>query len=213
MRKSKHNKPSLWVNFLVLALIFALLCPAGVIAEENLGTVKVRVVDSVQRDASEVASLGANYREPFGEILATTEVPITAGLTMRGALDKALATKGITVSGASNYVSGLGPVTSADGTRTVAKLSEFDGGDLSGWMVTLNDWFINQGANSFPVKDGDVVEFCYTCNWGVDVDGDINNTDTSLKNLSINEGTLSPQYASNTKKLYLDASSCNKNNS
>ncbi|HWQ41474.1 MAG TPA: cell wall-binding repeat-containing protein [Desulfosporosinus sp.] len=172
-------------------------------APTNLGTVKVRVVDNVQRRASEVASLGANYRQPFGEILPPTDVAITEGLTMRGALEKALATKNMNAYGAANYVSGIGPVTSADGRRTVTKLSEFDSGMQSGWMVTLNDWFINAGVNSFVVKDGDVVEFCYTCNLGVDVDGDVNNTNTTLKALSSSAGTLSPTFTPATKNYTL----------
>lgn len=168
-----------------------------------LGTVKVRVADNVQRLASEVGSLGENYRQPFGEILAQTEVEVTPGLTMRGALEKALATKDMTVFGAANYISGIGPVTSADGKRTVARLSEFNGGDQSGWMVTLNDWFINSGANNFVVKDGDVVELYYTCNLGADVGGDFNNPDTSLKTLTISSGTLSPNYSQETKNYVL----------
>jgi len=188
--KINHNKVSCWLKFLVLAVLLALLCPAGAAAQEklnvgltaaNLGSVKVRVVDNVQRLANEVATLDPKYQEPFGVILPTTEIPITEGLTMRGALEKGLATKNINVYGAQNYVSGIGPVTSADRTRTVDRLSEFDGGRYSGWMVTLNDWFINAGANSFTVKDGDVVEFCYTCNLGVDVDGDFYNTGYVLK--------------------------------
>lgn len=212
MYKTKHNNASRWLKFLVLTVILALLCPAGAAAQErssnglaaaNLGMVKVRVVDNVQRLANEVSSLEPNYREPFGVILPTTEIPITEGLNMRGALENALATKNIRVYGAQNYVSGIGPVTSADGTRTVDKLSEFDGGRNSGWMVNLNDWFINAGANSFTVKDGDVVEFCYTCNSGVDVDGDFYNTDTSLRSLSVSTGTLSPGFSSGIKNYSL----------
>lgn len=212
MYKINHNKVSCWLKFLVLAVLLALLCPAGAAAQEklnvgltaaNLGSVKIRVVDNVQRLANEVATLDPKYQEPFGEILPTTEIPITEGLTMRGALEKGLATQNINVYGAQNYVSGIGPVTSADRTRTVDRLSEFDGGRYSGWMVTLNDWFINAGANSFPVKDGDVVEFCYTCNLGVDVDGDFYNTDTSLRSLFVSTGTLSPGFSSGTKNYSL----------
>ncbi|ACV62822.1 hypothetical protein Dtox_1987 [Desulfofarcimen acetoxidans DSM 771] len=169
----------------------------------DLGTVKVRVVDNVQRLAGDLANISSDYREPFGEILPLTEVEITEGLTMRGALEKALATKSITVYGAVDYVSGIGPVTSADGSRKVAKLSEFDSGSQSGWMVTLNDWFINAGANTFTVKDGDVVEFCYTCNLGADLGSGFNNPDTSLKALSVNKGVLNPVFAPGTKEYIL----------
>ncbi|SFG56905.1 Cadherin-like beta sandwich domain-containing protein [Desulfotomaculum arcticum] len=176
---------------------------APTVAATDLGTVKVRVVDNVQRQEQEVANLSPAYREPFGEILPTTEVAITEGMTIRDALEAALATQSMTVYGAEDYVKGIGPVTSEDGTRTVDKLSEFDSGNKSGWMVSLNDWFINAGAHTFTVADGDVVEWFYTCNMGADLGADFNNQDTSLKALAVSKGILSPVFTPETKQYTL----------
>ncbi len=53
----------------------------------------------------------------------------------------------------------------------VNNLYEFDCGELSGWMYKVNDWFPNYGCSRYQLKDGDVVEWVYTCSLGVDVGG------------------------------------------
>ena len=46
---------------------------------------------------------------------------------------------------------------------------EFDVGSLSGWMYNVNVWYPNYGCSRYQVKDGDVVEWCYTCDLGYDL--------------------------------------------
>ena len=53
----------------------------------------------------------------------------------------------------------------------INNLYEFDCGELSGWMYKVNDWFPNYGCSRYGLKDGDVVEWVYTCDLGVDVGG------------------------------------------
>ncbi|MGM9605844.1 MAG: DUF4430 domain-containing protein [Faecousia sp.] len=53
----------------------------------------------------------------------------------------------------------------------IHNLYEFDCGELSGWMYKVNDWFPNYGCSRYQLQDGDVVEWVYTCNLGVDVGG------------------------------------------
>ena len=53
----------------------------------------------------------------------------------------------------------------------INNLYEFDCGELSGWMYKVNDWFPNYGCSRYQLKDGDVVEWVYTCDLGVDVGG------------------------------------------
>ncbi len=48
-------------------------------------------------------------------------------------------------------------------------LYEFDGGKLSGWMYKVNGWFPNYGCSSYYLRDGDVIEWVYTCDLGKDV--------------------------------------------
>ena len=53
----------------------------------------------------------------------------------------------------------------------IHNLYEFDCGELSGWLYKVNDWFPNYGSSRYQLQDGDVVEWVYTCNLGVDVGG------------------------------------------
>lgn len=53
----------------------------------------------------------------------------------------------------------------------INNLYEFDVGELSGWMYKVNDWFPNYGASRYQLKEGDVVEWVYTCDLGRDVGG------------------------------------------
>ena len=50
-------------------------------------------------------------------------------------------------------------------------LYEFDVGNKSGWMYKVNGWFPNYGCSRYQLKDGDVIEWVYTCDLGDDVGG------------------------------------------
>lgn len=60
----------------------------------------------------------------------------------------------------SNYIEGIN------------NLYEFDCGELSGWMYRVNDWFPNYGCSRYLLKDGDEIEWLYTCDLGRDIGGD-----------------------------------------
>ena len=53
----------------------------------------------------------------------------------------------------------------------IHNLYEFDCGALSGWMYKVNGWYPNYGSSRYQLKDGDVVEWRYTCDLGNDVGG------------------------------------------
>ena len=63
------------------------------------------------------------------------------------------------------------PVYNSAYIEGVANLYEFDVGNLSGWMYQVNGWFPNYGCSRYQLKDGDVVEWVYTCDLGNDVGG------------------------------------------
>lgn len=54
----------------------------------------------------------------------------------------------------------------------IHNLYEFDCGNLSGWMYKVNGWFPNYGCSRYMLKNGDVIEWVYTCDLGRDVGGD-----------------------------------------
>lgn len=54
----------------------------------------------------------------------------------------------------------------------IANIYEYDCGELSGWMYRVNGEFPNYGCSRFELRDGDVVEWLYTCDLGKDIGGD-----------------------------------------
>ena len=53
----------------------------------------------------------------------------------------------------------------------IHNLYEFDCGELSGWMYSVNGWFPNYGCSRYALQEGDVVCWVYTCDLGYDVGG------------------------------------------
>lgn len=52
----------------------------------------------------------------------------------------------------------------------INQLYEFDCGEQSGWTYRVNGWSPNYGCSSYELKDGDVIEWLYTCqNYGADI--------------------------------------------
>ena len=87
-------------------------------------------------------------------------------------------------------------------------LSEKDGTKGSGWMGTLNDWFVNQGFAAFTYKNGslrsgDVIRVMFTTNLGEDIGGSWTNNETTLSSLEFSSGTLTPAYSSATTDYLL----------
>jgi hypothetical protein len=48
-------------------------------------------------------------------------------------------------------------------------LAEFDGGPASGWMYSVNGWYPNYSCGAYVLKEGDAVEWRYTCSQGGDL--------------------------------------------
>ncbi len=53
--------------------------------------------------------------------------------------------------------------------KSINHLYEFSCGPLSGWMFRVNGIFPNHGASKVTLKDGDRIEFLYTCDLGEDL--------------------------------------------
>ena len=53
----------------------------------------------------------------------------------------------------------------------IANLYEFDCGELSGWTYRVNGKVVGYGSSNAIIKDGDVIEWLYTCDQGRDVGG------------------------------------------
>lgn len=53
--------------------------------------------------------------------------------------------------------------------RGINHLYEFSCGPLSGWMYKVNSQFPSFGSSKYALKDGDVIEWVYTCDLGRDI--------------------------------------------
>ena len=121
--------------------------------------------------------------------LADTWIELTGESTMMGCVVEAL--DGHTVVGAeSNYIS------------SIDDLKEQQGGSMSGWMGTLNDWFTNFGFGEFTVAKGtlcagDEIRIMYT-RTAEDLGGSFGSTDTRLKALTFSAGKLAPKFSGDT---------------
>lgn len=118
--------------------------------------------------------------------LTDTWIELTGESTMMGCVVEAL--DGHTVVGTeSNYIS------------SIDNLKAFDGGTMSGWMGTLNDWFTNFGFGEFTVAKGtlcagDEIRIMYT-RTVEDLGGSFGSTDTRLKALTFSAGKLTPSFS------------------
>ena len=61
------------------------------------------------------------------------------------------------------------PIYNSAYIEGIANIYEFDCGELSGWMYKVNDWYPNYGCSRYVIKNGDTVEWNYTCNSGRDL--------------------------------------------
>lgn len=63
------------------------------------------------------------------------------------------------------------PIYNTAYVEAINNLYEFDGGELSGWYYSVNGWFPNYGSSRYALKDGDVIEWHYSCEMGHDIEG------------------------------------------
>ena len=132
--------------------------------------------------------------------------------TMMTVILRALKENGCTWTGTGGSgfgISYLSGITDSD----ICTLKEFTGGNESGWMGTLNGFFVNLSFSEFRVTkqegqesnillaDGDVIHVMYTCTGlGEDLGGTWYNSDTTLKALKVMDGDkaleLAPEFES-----------------
>ena len=163
----------------------------------QVGTVTVSVQnytnDGSSAEGENKAALEYFYRPEDQYWLERKNYPLGENDTMMTVLLRALTEKkctwlGTGGNGDEKYdfdITYLSTITDGD-----YSLAEFTGGQQSGWMGTLNDWFTNEGFANFSVKngklaDGDIISIKYTSvGLGEDVGGTWSNSDTTLKSLT-----------------------------
>ena len=157
-------------NFLAVAVIAALLIGGGFLLDiqtaEDYYSVTVTKSDAIGHvtltiRCDRVAGRAAHIPEN-GVILGETSLPIADGDTVYTILTDAARLHGIHMesSGANGlmYIHGIG------------NIYEFDFGDLSGWIYTVNGESASVGCDQYRLRDGDRVTFHYTLELGKDID-------------------------------------------
>ena len=179
---------------LALAMVLSLLPVTVFAVDGHDGQVRVRVENSTWNKAD-----GA----PWEGTLVDEWITLKDDSTMMSCVKYALEKNHYSYETASSPYGGeyLGEVNG---------LAEVDGGAQSGWMGTLNDWFVNASFSAFTAKNGtlaagDEIRVLYTkTGYGADIGGDWSTkSNTALSALSFSSGTLSPAFDKDTLEYTL----------
>ena len=100
-----------------------------------------------------------------GVILAKTTVTFYEGESVFDVLQRLCQEKGI------HMEASWTPIYNSAYVEGIHNLYEYDCGNLSGWMYRVNGWYPNYGCSRYQLKDGDTVEWRYTCDLGNDIGG------------------------------------------
>lgn len=98
-----------------------------------------------------------------GIILAPTKVTFYEGESVFDVLKRVCRENGI------HMESSWTPIYNSAYIEGIHNLYEFDCGALSGWMYCVDGWYPNYGASRYQLKDGENVQWRYTCDLGKDV--------------------------------------------
>ena len=113
-------------------------------------------------------ALDDNLREfvpPDGVILTKTEYVLRNGDTVFDILDRAVRYNKIQMEYQGAKLNSFGSVY----IQGINFLYEFSCGPLSGWMYRVDGEFPNYGCSKYELKDGQSIEWIYTCDLGQDV--------------------------------------------
>ena len=111
-------------------------------------------------DPAKTALIPAN-----GWILGSTELTFTEGESVFDVLLRVCTEKKIHMEFEET------PMYQSAYIEGIYNIYEFDCGELSGWMYSVNGWFPNYGCSRYTLSDGDVIRWVYTCELGDDVGG------------------------------------------
>ncbi len=205
---------------IVLAALLVCGClPIIALADEApTGYVTVSITDNGDREylmaMGDMDEDEIEYAEPFGAIVAATQVPIYAGDTVASALVRLFDMNGITYNayGTADYNGGF-YLQNITFTKDGVTVENFGEGSItpddeymyyfSGWMVKINNWFSSSGVSDYYAEDGDVIEMLYTCGMGADIGNNFYDATAAFTGLTASAGTLSPAFSADVKEYTL----------
>lgn len=107
------------------------------------------------------------YVPSDGVILERTEYVLRKGDTVYDILNRAVRHNKIHMEFQGANQNSYGSVY----IQGINYLYEFSCGPLSGWMYRVNGTYPDYGCSLYKLKDGDVIEWIYTCDLGRDIGG------------------------------------------
>lgn len=141
----------------------------GLKNSEIAGYVTIGFEDNGVRVAGET---GLKYPVALGTIIPQTKVPFKSGESIAQVTIRLLDYLGISYSYTGSLTGNfyLASIKNFEVNNTpYDSMGEFDAGTGSGWMITLNNWFIDRSTAAFTVSNGDVIQWKYTCQVGKDI--------------------------------------------
>lgn len=104
-----------------------------------------------------------DYIPASGEILPLTQITLTEKSTVYDFLVYAAKKYGIQIEN-SSYAGNSSAYISS-----IGYIKEFDFGNMSGWMFTVNGKTADVGCGEYEIKQGDIIQWFYTCSLGEDI--------------------------------------------
>lgn len=151
---------------LLLCLLVLLCAACGGQAQSDTGSLHCTVqieCGTVLAHMDDLKAGKAGIVPPDGVILPETTVAFSEGDTVFDVLQQVCRAQKIHLESTwtpaynSAYIEGIG------------NLYEFDCGELSGWMYSVNGDYPDFGCSGYTLRDGDTVVWRYTCDLGRDV--------------------------------------------
>lgn len=116
-------------------------------------------------DSLNIALKAANTVPADGVVLPSTEYVLRNGDTVFDILNRALQYNQIHF----DYSGSAGSTSASVYVKGINNIYEYDCGDLSGWMYSVNGEFPQCACSDYVLSDGDVVEWKYSCDLGRDL--------------------------------------------
>ena len=151
---------------LLLAILILSACGAPEGEKQAAGSCTFSIsCATILDNLDQLKASKADYVPDDGVILPVTETTFYEGETVFDVLQRLCRENDIPME------SSWSPLYNSAYIEGIAQLYEFDCGELSGWMYSVNGEFPNYGCSGYTLQDGDVICWVYTCDLGEDVGG------------------------------------------
>lgn len=159
MRRKKFNR----VLILVLALILSIaFCGCGNSKEENKYKCTIEIeCKTILNNMEKLDSALKDYIPSDGILLKRQTVSFCEGESVYDILKRTSKENNILMeasfTGKMAYIEGI------------SNIYEFSCGELSGWIYYVNGESFNKSCSEYKLKDGDEIQWRYTCDLGEDL--------------------------------------------